>query len=119
MRISDWSSDVCSSDLCLFVPKVGAARDVALLEEILAPIEAAAGLATPLPLILTIETGRGLFNAAEIATTSRRAVALFFGSGDYSAETGGRLTPEALQVPRGLIAAAAEIGRASCRERVC
>src|SRR3546814_60144 len=76
MRISDWSSDVCSSDL-------------------------------PLPLILTIETGRGLFNAAEIATSSRRAVALFFGSGDYSAETGGRLTPEALQVPRGLIAAAA------------
>src|SRR3546814_9756555 len=167
MRISDWSSDVCSSDLqkaaarravsealtrldfdrrerivrinavgtvhllddlmalplkaidCLFVPKVGAARDVALLEDILAPIEAAAGLATPLPLILTIETGRGLFNAAEIATSSRRAVALFFGSGDYSAETGGRLTPEALQVPRGLIAAAAEIGRASCRERVC
>src|SRR3546814_14355326 len=95
MRISDWSSDVCSSDLqkaaarravsealtrldfdrrerivrinavgtvhllddlmalplkaidCLFVPKVGAARDVALLEDILAPIEAAAGLATP------------------------------------------------------------------------
>ncbi len=43
----------------------------------------------------------------EIAAASGRAVALFFGSGDYAAETGCRITPETLQTPRALIAAAA------------
>jgi len=91
----------------LFIPKVADAAAVAALDTRLGAIEAAAGLPRRIPLILTIETGEGLFNVAEIARASDRTTALFFGSGDYAAETGCRITPETLQVPRALIAAAA------------
>ena len=91
----------------LFVPKVGNAEMIHELEAMLAPAEKAAGRGTRIPTILTIETAEGLFNVKDIATANDRAVALFFGSGDYAAETGCRITPETLQVPRALIAAAA------------
>ncbi|MCG8546080.1 MAG: CoA ester lyase, partial [Alphaproteobacteria bacterium] len=94
----------------LFVPKVGNAEMIHELETMLAPAEKAAGRETRMPTILTIETAEGLFNVKDIATASDRAVALFFGSGDYAAETGCRITPETLQVPRALIAAAAGLG---------
>ncbi len=91
----------------LFVPKVPDAAAVTAFDRQLGEVEAAAGLSRRLPLILTVETGEGLFNVAEIARASNRTTALFFGSGDYAAETGCRITPETLQVPRALIAAAA------------
>lgn len=91
----------------LFIPKVRSAADVRMLEVLLRGYEAAAHRPNPLPLILTIETAEGLSHAASIATASPRAAALFFGSGDYAADTGCALTPEALHVPRSLIAAAA------------
>src|SRR3546814_1919203 len=78
MRISDWSSDVCSSDL-------------------------------------------------EIYEMQARAV--FEAASDVAAETGEPVVPEImvplvatareLEIIKGVIDAAAEIGRASCRERVC
>lgn len=86
----------------LFVPKVARAEDVHTLDAMLRD----AGQ-PDLPTILTIETAEGLFNVKDIAAASDRAVALFFGSGDYAAETGCRITPETLQTPRALIAAAA------------
>ena len=91
----------------LFVPKVGNTAMLHELDAMLGAAEKAAGREKPVPTILTIETAEGLFNVKDIATASDRAVALFFGSGDYAAETGCRITPETLQVPRALIAAAA------------
>jgi citrate lyase beta subunit len=89
----------------LFVPKVRDTGHVAVLERLVACYEGARH--APVPFVLTIETPDALFRAAAIAAASRRTVALFFGSGDYSAETGCALTPDALAVPRALIAAAA------------
>jgi len=86
----------------LFVPKVARAEEVHTLDAMLRD----AGQ-PDLPTILTIETAEGLFNVKDIAAASDRAVALFFGSGDYAAETGCRITPETLLTPRALIAAAA------------
>ena len=91
----------------LFVPKVANAAEVEALDDMLQDAERRAGLSDAIPTILTIETAEGLFNAKGIAAASNRSVALFFGSGDYAAETGCRITPETLQTPRALIAAAA------------
>jgi citrate lyase beta subunit len=57
--------------------------------------------------IATLETPRGVLNALAIADASPNCVALFFGPGDYTLQTGGAMTARALGVPRGLIAAAA------------
>ena len=90
----------------LMVPKVESAGEVGALERVLKGYEAMAGCA-PVALILTIETADGLFRCRDIAQASQRTEALFFGSGDYAAETGARITPDTLGVPRALIAAAA------------
>ena len=60
-----------------------------------------------LSIIVTLETPRGVLNALPIAEASPRCVGLFFGPGDYTLQTGGALTTQALAVPRALIAAAA------------
>ena len=91
----------------LFVPKVATAAEVEALDALLIAAERRAGRTTPVPTILTVETAEGLFNVKDIARASPRTTALFFGSGDYAAETGCRITPETLQTPRALIAAAA------------
>jgi citrate lyase beta subunit len=58
-------------------------------------------------IIATLETPRGVLNALPIADASPRLVAIFFGPGDYTLQTGGALTASALAVPRAIIAAAA------------
>jgi citrate lyase beta subunit len=58
-------------------------------------------------IILSLETPRGVLNALPIADSSARCVGLFFGPGDYTLQTGGAMTTQALAVPRALIAAAA------------
>lgn len=116
VRVNAIGTDALEQDLAalpldridtLFIPKAPNAAAVQALDALLGDAERAAGLARPLPLILTIETGEGLLNVGDIARASGRAAALFFGSGDYAAETGCRITPETMQVPRALIAAAA------------
>lgn len=116
VRINAVGTDDVSLDLAalpldridtLFVPKVANAAMVHTLDALLGTAEKAAGRAAPIPTILTIETAEGLFNVKDIAAASDRTTALFFGSGDYSAETGCRITPDTLQMPRALIAAAA------------
>src|SRR3546814_9026613 len=85
MRISDWSSDVCSSDLTLAGRKLRLAVPTGAPGAASAAAKAPAGcsLATPLAAPL----------AAPIAAAGRAAIA------EHRLE--------------------AEIGRASCRERVC
>ncbi len=91
----------------LMIPKVERASDLAGLDRRLADLERAAGRKTPLDLIVTLETPRGMLRALDIADASPRTSALFFGSGDYSAATGGALTAAALHVPRSMVVAAA------------
>ncbi len=82
----------------LMVPKVESAGQVQALE---------ARLPAGLGLILMLETPRGVLRALEIADASPRTVALFFGPGDYTVQTGGAMTPAGLAMPRAIIAAAA------------
>jgi citrate lyase beta subunit len=58
-------------------------------------------------IIVTLETPRGVLNALAIADASTRICAFFFGSGDYTMETGAEITPTALLWARSTIVAAA------------
>src|SRR3546814_12583317 len=106
MRISDWSSDVCSSDLFTDLP----------LDEI-ARLESLHGVEiNEAKIVLANEATamcRGREAAEAAAETARQTFALG-GAGDDL---------PTLQVPEGeigLIAAnVQQIGRASCRERGC
>lgn len=91
----------------IFLPKVEGGEDVCALADWLDRAEAQCGLRRQVEIIATIETPRGLINALCIAEASSRTSALFFGSGDYSAATGSKVTERALAVPRALIVAAA------------
>jgi citrate lyase subunit beta/citryl-CoA lyase len=70
-----------------------------------------AGRTRSVELIATLETPRGVLRALEIAEATPRISALFFGSGDYTAATGGTLSEAALLFPRSTIAAAAGAAR--------
>src|SRR3546814_20849448 len=94
MRISDWSSDVCSSDLLLDV--VG--EPLGLAEKLLGALE------------LALQLG-------ELAERQRGQIARLI-------EKRGRLVLQALDLVVDLLERAGgrqhiQIGRASCRERVC
>lgn len=109
---ADWARDIAALPLdrldALLVPKVESPWQVKRLEAALIEREAgAAPRATPLRLILTLETPRGVFNALAIAEASPRCCGLFFGSGDYTMETGGALTPTSLLWARSIVVAAA------------
>ena len=90
----------------LLVPKVESANDVAEVERLLDQHRASGTV-----LILTLETPRGILNALSIVDASKRTAAVFFGPGDFSAATGGAVTPTALYYPRSVVVtAAAAIG---------
>ena len=61
----------------------------------------------PVDLLPHIETARSLLAAPAIAACHSRVSGLFFGAGDYLAETGGHRTPQALLYPRSVVVAAA------------
>jgi citrate lyase beta subunit len=125
VRINGIDSPELDSDLqalpldhldALLVPKVESAAQLHALDARLAALEARAAASgivrsTPLRLIVTLETPRGVLRALEIAEASPRCTALFFGSGDYTMQTGGALTPTSLHFARSmLVAAAAAVG---------
>src|SRR3546814_17530183 len=98
MRISDWSSDVCSSDLVLRVTRDSAAGSFPLLDAIMAAIVEG----------LSATVGDDPCPAGDRARAADRA-------------RGFVLSGDAQDVAVALIAPLRprEIGRASCRERVC
>lgn len=99
---TDWTSDMQALPWdcidAVLVPKVESPCAVRRLDHNLP-----AGVA----IILSLETPRGVLNALPIADASPRCAGLFFGPGDYTVQTGGAMTAQALAVPRALIAAAA------------
>lgn len=91
----------------LMIPKVESAGGLRRFDVRLAAAERRAGRTTPVDLIVSIETPKGLLKATEIAEASPRATALFFGSGDFTAITGGAVTADALLHPRSVMVVAA------------
>lgn len=100
----DFEADLAALPLdridAIMVPKVESAAELQALDARLADHP---GLGT----IVMLETPRGVLRALDIAEASRRTLALFFGPGDYTLQTGGSLTPATLAMPRAVIAAAA------------
>jgi len=82
----------------VLVPKVEGAAALRALDGALA--------GTAVRVIATLETPRGVLNALAIADASPRLIAMFFGPGDYTLQTGGALTARALEFPRATIVAA-------------
>ena len=84
----------------LMLPKVSKPDDVVL-------VEAALGTSPSFPLIVQLETARGVAAAHEIGVASERIVALFFGAIDLSAEIGCAVTWDALLFARSQVVLAA------------
>src|SRR3546814_11132496 len=113
MRISDWSSDVCSSDL---LARMLGREFIDLDHE----LEARCGVRVPV--IFEIE-GEGGFRKREAAAlehcTQRRGIVLATGGGAVLAPDNRRLLRERGVVVYLRASVDEQIGRASCRDRVC
>lgn len=96
---SAWGADdlaavVPAAPDAVVLPKTSAREQVVRAEEAVAHREREAGLeAGRVRLHLLVETVAGVLNAVEVAHASPRAAALFYGAGDLSRETRGRLVP--------------------------
>ena len=114
LRVNEPSSALGDRDLAavlaagvrpdaLMVPKVGEADTIRALERRLAP--ALEGL----PLVVQIETARGLAAAEAIVAASPNVAVLFFGAVDLSAELGCAIEWDALLYARSRVVAAAAL----------
>lgn len=107
--------DIASLPLSLIdsimLPKVESAEGLLEVQRRLEAMDCDRGREQALELVVTLETPRAMLQALQIADASPRTTALFFGSGDYSAATGGALTDAALLYPRSVVAAAAGAAR--------
>ena len=112
LRINDVKTELGRSDLAalveaglrpdaLMLPKVAGADEVREVEAALAPLGAA------LPLIVQLETAAGVLAAAEIASSSPRVSAVFFGAIDLSADLGCAVEWETLLYARSRVVLAA------------
>ncbi|WP_420392988.1 HpcH/HpaI aldolase/citrate lyase family protein [Acuticoccus sp.] len=118
VRVNGVGSDALGHDLAalpldrvdaVLVPKVERPADV---DAVVEALDRAGG--TQVALILTLETPRGILGALAITDASPRTAALFFGPGDFTAATGGAMTPAGLAFPRAVVAtAAAAVGAAA------
>src|SRR3546814_15750090 len=123
MRISDWSSDVCSSDLGLEV------EGVENPAEKLAPFRIARVLsAAPHPQadklqILSVDAGEGPLQVVCGAPNAREGLVGVFGMpGAYVPGAGITLKVAAIRgvESSGMMCSTSDqLGRAACRERVC
>lgn len=91
----------------IMVPKVESAEGLLDVQRLLEALDCDHGRQRPLELVVMLETPRGILQALAVAEASARTSALFFGSGDYTAATGGALTANGLLYPRSVVAAAA------------
>lgn len=112
LRINDVKTELGRSDLAalveaavrpdaLMLPKVAGADEVREVEAALARSGAA------LPLIVQLETAAGVLAAAEIASSSPRVSAVFFGAIDLAADLGCAVEWEALLYARSRVVLAA------------
>ena len=114
VRINEPESELGQKDLdallasgvrpdALMLPKVGSAEVIQAVEQQLAtkPV--------PIPLVVQIETARGLAAVDSIAVASPNIAVLFFGAVDLSAELGCSIEWDALLYARSKVVAAAAL----------
>jgi citrate lyase subunit beta/citryl-CoA lyase len=91
----------------IVLPKVESKKDVLESEKMIAELESERGLAAT-PLIVTIETAKGVMSAYEIASASKKVIAMGFGAVDYTRDLGTTLSKEGTElfVPRSIVAMA-------------
>src|SRR3546814_12209210 len=116
MRISDWSSDVCSSDLFVFTEygkeKAGARKSFG--DRI--PIQLALDGSTPhQPYFILVEIGQRVMHRRSVVPHHEIAHLPSMAIGQQRV---GRLAEEKLQDGVALVRMQPQLGRASCRERV-
>ena len=97
----------------LMVPKVGEPETIRALDQRLAP--ALEGL----PLVVQIETARGLAAAEAIAAASPNVAVLFFGAVDLSAELGCAIEWDALLYARSRVVVAAALAGVDAMDTPC
>ncbi len=104
---ADFAADVAAMPWAeidaVMLPKVERAEDLQKLDAVLEQTSPGREIAV----IATLETPRGILNALQIADASPRLAAFFLGPGDYTMQTGGRITPRVLEFPRQILVAAA------------
>ena len=121
-RINSLSSGVTAEDLKIIVtknldgimlPKAETREDIRRVSILLSREEKKKKLKRKIAILPLLESPRGILNAREIATASRRVAGLGFGAGDYMRELGegftiAKLTPDEyfpiLLYPRTVIA---------------
>jgi citrate lyase subunit beta/citryl-CoA lyase len=75
----------------VILPKVNQPGDVYMLDMLLSQIEMKLGITHAIAIEAQIETAQGMAQVEQIATASRRLVALIFGPGDFAASIGAPL----------------------------
>ncbi|HMN70295.1 MAG TPA: CoA ester lyase [Rhodoblastus sp.] len=99
------------------IPKTNGLDDVAAVAAILRQF-GLRGRSRPLSLHLLIESAAGVQAVGKIAAASPLIEAVVFGAGDYSADTGGAMTPAGLRYARSRIAVAAAAARVAAIDYV-
>jgi citrate lyase subunit beta/citryl-CoA lyase len=94
----------------LLIPKCNEAKDIHDVEALVAALEKKHGIGHEILFMPLVETAKGVLNAYEIATASKRVVAMCWGAEDLSADLGVERTKEGREsfVARGLIVLAAK-----------
>lgn len=83
----------------IVLPKVETKEDVLKSEEIIEKLEKERGLEVgSIVLIPTIETAKGVVNAYEIASASKRVVAIGFGAVDFTRDMGTSLSKDGTEI---------------------
>src|SRR3546814_11139949 len=101
MRISDWSSDVCSSDLAILYDEPEVVADVQFGQTQFGTLELNAARAQ-----IHYQGGRG----------NAKLLAEGYSGVPFRIAANGALTPDLWRIA---LNGRVKIGRASCRERVC
>ena len=118
LRINDPTQDLGQRDLqaligsgirpdAIMVPKVAGPDDVVDIDNALA------GTDPPFPLIIQLETARGIAAAHEIGVASTNVAALFFGAIDLSADVGCAVEWDALLYARSRVVLASALSGVS------
>jgi len=95
----------------IMLPKVESKEDILESEKIIERLERERGLEPgAMVLIATLETAKGVINAYEIATASKRVIAIGFGAVDFTRDMGTSLSKEGTELffARSLCAIAAK-----------
>jgi citrate lyase subunit beta/citryl-CoA lyase len=97
--LDDLEAIVAAGPNGIVLPMARSAQDVATLDWLLTQFERRAGIgASPTRIVALVETGKGVANATDIATSSPRIAALAFGAGDFTADLNLRWSRDELEL---------------------